>query len=281
MLFSISSFFYEYFGKTIVEDAGYNIVNTITYAVIALLVFFFIIVPLIKKFYGKADFSFALFLVFIVSTGAMFRVMEESYSNIHLFTRSMNPFELGFYFITPGIYFLFLASAVILILLSYFLSKKYNLNKGFFIATISGIIFSVTFIFMLFKLTLVSDFFLIILSMFGIIAGIYFLLLLFKVKLTNIETLAVCGQVIDGVATFSALTFYPNFVEQHVVSNAVILGIGTWAFPVIKLIIVLVLIFLLRYYKLEESKRNVILLFVILFGFATGVRDIFSIASQI
>lgn len=281
MLFSVSSFLYEYFGKTIIEDAGYNIVNTITYAVIALSVFFFIIVPLIKKFYGKVDFSFALFLVFIVSTGAMFRVMEESYSSIHLFTRSISPFEWGFYFITPGIYFLFLAVAVVLILIAYFVSKKNNFNKGFFLALVSGILFTATFIFMLFKMTLIRDFFIILFSMFGITVVIYLLLLLFKQKLTNIETLAVAGQVIDGVATFSALTFYPNFSEQHVVGNLIISGIGLWAFPVLKIIIVLVLIFLLRYYKLEESKRNVILLFVILFGFATGVRDVFSIASQI
>ncbi len=281
MAFSISSFFYKFFGKTITEDAGYNVVNTIAYAVLALLVFFYIIVPVIKKFYGKVDFYFSLFLVFIVSTGAMFRVMEESYSSIHLFTRSANPLEWGFYFITPGIYFLFLGIAILLILLAYFLGKKYNLNKGIFLTISSVIIFSATLIFMLFKMTLVSDFFLILLSMVGIVVIIYFLLLMHKIKLSSVETLAVAGQVIDGVATFSALTFYPNFAEQHVVGNLIISGIGLWAFPVLKIIIVLVLIFLLRYYKLEESKRNIFLLFVILFGFATGVRDVFSIASQI
>jgi len=281
IILSISNFLYAYFGKTITEDAGYNLVNTSVYVVLALALFFFVVVPLVKKWYGKLDTKFFLYLGLLTFIGAMLRVAEESYSTIHWFTRSTNPLQLGFWFITPGVYFLLLAFALLSLAFTFYISKKYLLDQKRLLFAITIPIALVLFILFLIKMTFVLDFFLIVISILTITFAIYGFAYLIKHKLTPTETFAIGAQLTDGVATFSALTFYPYFREQHVLSNYFILQFGTWIFPLIKLLLVIAVIIVLRYANIDENKKNYILLFITLFGFATGLRDMFSIACHL
>ncbi|PIU22108.1 MAG: hypothetical protein COT14_02875 [Candidatus Diapherotrites archaeon CG08_land_8_20_14_0_20_30_16] len=274
-------FFYDSFGKTITEDAGYNIVNTFAYVILALVLFFFVLLPLVKRWYGKLDLHFFLYTLSIIFIGAMLRVAEESYSTLQWFSRSANPLEMGFYFITPGVYLLLVAFALLLLGITCFLKKKYGVNQKYLLFSITIPIAIVLFIFFLCKMTFVLDFFLIILCILGISALIYLIFYVIKFKLNAFETLAITAQLTDGIATFSALTFYPYFREQHVVSNFVIQSIGNWVFPLIKLILVIVVIIILRNSNMSENKKNYILLFITLFGFATGLRDLFSIVNHL
>jgi uncharacterized membrane protein len=274
-------FIYDYFGKTITEDAGYNLVNTTAYVILALVLFFFVLAPAVRKWYGKLDLKFFGFTTLIIFIGAMLRVSEEFYSTVQWVSRSNNPLELGFYFITPGVYLLLLAFALLLIGGTYFLKKKYNLDQHKLLFAITIPIASVIFILFLIKMTFVLDFFLIILAIIIFTALIYGIAYLFKFKLTSFETIAIGAQLTDGIATFSALTFYPYFREQHVLSNYFMQQLGTWIFPLIKLILVIVVIIILRHSDIDENKKNYILLFITLFGFATGLRDIFSISNHL
>ena len=275
------SFFYDYFGKTITEDAGYNLVNTSFYVVLALALFFFVVVPLVKKWYGKLDLRFFSFMTIIIFVGAMLRVSEEYYSTLHWVTRSANPLQAGFWFITPGVYLLLTAFALLLLGLTFFLKKKFSINQKKILFSIIIPIATIIFILFLINMTFILPFFLIILSILVISALIYFLLHAVGFKLNPFETFALTAQLTDGIATFSALTFFPYFREQHVVSNLFMNYFGTWIFPVIKLILVFVIIIVLRKSNLDENKKNYILLFVTLFGFATGLRDLFSIANHL
>jgi uncharacterized membrane protein len=275
------SFIYDFFGKTITEDQGYNIINTSVYVILALVLFFFLVVPLVKKWYGKLDVKFFIYLGLLTFIGAMLRVAEESYSTLQWYTRSANPLQLGFWFITPGVYFLLLAFALLSLALTFYLSKKYLIDQKRLLFAITIPIASVLFIIFLTQMTFILDFFLIILSILAITGIIYFVSWLIKNKLTPMETIAIGAQLTDGVATFSALTFYPYFREQHVLSNYFILNFGTWIFPLIKLLLVIIVIIVLRYSDIDENKKNYILLFITLFGFATGLRDLFSIANHL
>ncbi len=275
------SFLYDYFGKTITEDAGYNLVNTSFYVVLALVLFFFVIVPLVKKWYGKLDRPFFGYMTIIIFIGAMLRVAEESYSTLQWFHRSANPLQFGFYFITPGVYLLLVTFALFLLGLTFFLKKKYNINQKYLLFSITIPIALTIFILFLIKMNFILSFFLIIFSILIITTIIYFICEITKFKLNPFETIAICAQLTDGIATYSALTFFPYFREQHVFSNYFIINIGTWIFPLIKLILVFIIIIILRSSNLDENKKNYILLFVTLFGFATGIRDIFSIANHL
>jgi len=274
-------FFYDYFGKTITEDAGYNLVNTSFYIVLALVLFFFVVVPLVKTWYGKLDKPFFSYMTLIIFIGAMLRVSEEHYSTLQWVTRSANPLELGFWFITPGVYLLLTGFALLLLGITFVLKKKYKLNQKYLLFAITIPIALAIFILFLINMTNILAFFLIIFAILAISAIIYFICYLFKFKLNAFEQFALTAQLTDGIATFSALAFFPYFREQHVVSDLFMQWFGFWIFPVIKLILVIVIILILRSTNLDENKKNYILLFVTLFGFATGLRDIFSVANHL
>lgn len=275
------SFFYNYFGKTITEDANYNLFNTFIYAVLALLLFFYVIRPIIKKFYGKLDLTFFLFLFNIIFLGAMLRVAEEFYSVINWFTRSHNPLELGFWFITPGIYFLLTLFAILIIISTYYINKKWQIRKEYLLFAIPLPLSLGLLIYFIIKMTYRLDFFLIILTIMSISLVIYFISFLLKNKFNKFEIFSIIAQLTDGIATFSALSFYSHFREQHVFSNFLIDNFGIVSFPIMKLFLVLLVIFILRKSNLSYNNQVYILLFITLFGFATGIRNIFSIALHV
>jgi uncharacterized membrane protein len=98
---TLKDFFYNYFGKTIVEDQGYNVINTLTYALFALFLYFIVLRKFLFAIFKKIDFKFCLSVIIFVIWGSMLRVIEEPYSTLNLVNRSVNPLELGFWFITP------------------------------------------------------------------------------------------------------------------------------------------------------------------------------------
>jgi len=281
---SFQEFMYKYFGKTIAESSGYNVVNTLIYALIAIVLYFYAIRKfVIDKLFKKIDFNFCFTIILFVIWGSMIRVMEEPYSTVDIFPKSINPLELGFYFTTPGIYFMITAFVLIVIGLAYLIEKKWKIEKIRTMQTIGFVLVIPTFIFMLTRMTFAKDFFLYLLLIAVIVAIIYSILKMFKITLAKTEVLAITGQTIDGIATFGALTFYPFFKEQHFASDFVMQNVGTWAFPTIKILITLGIIYYLRKHRdnFSESDINYILLFIALFGFATGVRDLFSIACHV
>lgn len=279
---TFSSFFYNYFGKTIVEDAGYNLINTLTYAILAIILFFFVVVPLIKKWYGKLDYTFFLYIISIVFIGSMLRVSEEFYSNIQWVTRSANPLNVGFWFITPGIYFMMVFFALFLLGLSHFLKNKYGVNQKYFLFSITLPLALVIFFIFLTKMSFLGYFVLIVFAIVVLVALIYFIArYVFKFKFDKFEVLTIGAQVTDGLATFSALTFFSYFREQHVFSGFFILHYGAWVFPVIKIVLVVSLVLILRRLNISKNTKLYFFLFIALFGFATGLRDLFSIANHL
>ena len=277
----MSNFLYEYFGKTITEDANYNLINTFIYAILALILFFYVIKPIIKKFYGKLDLTFFLFLINIVLLGAMLRVAEEFYSVINWFTRSHNPLNIGFWFITPGIYFLLTFFALLIIIATYYINKKFNIKKEYLLFALPLPIALGILIYFIIKMTYRLDFFLIVFAIIIISITIYFISYLLKKRFNTFEMFAISAQLTDSIATFSALSFYTHFREQHVFSNFLIDNFGAISFPIMKLFLVLLVIFILRKSNISYNNQLYVLLFITLFGFATGIRNLFSIALHV
>jgi len=209
----------------------------------------------------------------------MFRVMEEPYSTINVFARSSDPLSWGFYSVTPGIYLLFTAIVLLSFLVSFLIERLFKINRVNTLLTIGALFASITFLFMLINMSFPIAFFVICLSIIAIVLGIYYLLKKYNFNLSQMELFALFGQAVDGIATFTALTFF-NFSEQHVASNILINGLGTWSFPVVKILLTLGIIWYLRKSDMDYNNKNYILLFIIIFGFATGIRDIFSIANN-
>jgi uncharacterized membrane protein len=86
------------------------------------------------------------------------------------------------------------------------------------------------------------------------------------------------SQIVDGMATYFAIAFF-GFGEKHVLSNWVILNIGVWAFPLLKIALAIVVIVLIEKSKNNKNLAllNFVRILISIIGFGTGIRDLFSI----
>ena len=277
----ISEFIFEYFGKTIALDHGYNLINTITYGLFALIIYFLLVRPIIKTYLKQLNIKFFLSISFFVLSGAILRVIEEPYSTMNLINRSTNPLELGFYFITPGIYFLILGVIGLSILTTILINKIWNYDKINILLGISMIIFLPLLSFAILNRTHLGVFLISLICIGLIVIVIYYTLKLFDIKLSSFELFGLLGQTTDGFATFAALTFFPYFSEQHVFSGLLIDNLGAWSFLAVKIMLSLVIMIYLRETKISKFDKRYILLFLLILGFATGGRDLFSIACHL
>ncbi|WP_406657969.1 DUF63 family protein [Methanolobus sp. ZRKC2] len=98
----------EYYIEPILQDSGYNVVNTITWAII-LGICVFGLVKLLRRFDVSIDEKFTWSLIPYILAGASFRVIED--------TGALEP-PLSYLFITPNIYFMAFFITVIFLVIS-------------------------------------------------------------------------------------------------------------------------------------------------------------------
>ncbi|MCW1309707.1 MAG: DUF63 family protein, partial [Candidatus Nanoarchaeia archaeon] len=115
---NLSNFLHEFFIKPIIENEGYNPVNTIVYGVILIIAIYLLnsfFYWMSKKYKVKIEFdaNFMLGITPFIFFGSILRVLEDA---------KILPFS--FWFITPGIYILTFLPVIITILVGLFLEKK-------------------------------------------------------------------------------------------------------------------------------------------------------------
>jgi uncharacterized membrane protein len=287
---TMQDFVREYFVNPIFERTGYNAVNTLAYAAIALACLY-AIWRLLQK--AKFDFSsrdFLLAVAAFVLFGSTCRVLTDlsdsgsiasaaqwggllgqAYSAIG----ASGIFTYGYLTVTPGIYLvtaaLFLAS----------LASGIVMRKPCF-AACAGLLLWLPCA--LFLLPFASHWwhFAIAILLAGIgSAACFFLLQKFwNIRLGLHEKLAIAGQALDGAATFVVIDVFSketgkNYFEQHVLSS----GIGTatplgfFLFFLVKLSLATVIVYFLSKEKMDAKDRAFILIIVAVMGFAPGIRD--------
>lgn len=280
MIEAFQNIWFEFFCKPVVEYAGYNIVNTLVYIVILLVAAFYVVYPLLSKRGIKFDLKFMLALLPYVILGSTFRVLED----MRLLPRSCNPLELGFYTYTPGIYIFTFAITILMLVLSWKISKR---NDGDFYKLFGslGVILAAPIVaFNLLNFSAWPGFFAVIIGVIGITGITYFVMEkiregFFKDRL---NLLAVSSQLLDGTATVIATNGIPftNIIyrcgEQHVLSE-MILGVHPFAFVILKLILILVILHYVDKEIKDPNMRGFIKVFLIILGFATGTRDLFTL----
>jgi uncharacterized membrane protein len=280
----VSDLINEFFIKPISSHEGYNLINTLVYAVILLAVAFLVVFPYFKKKGIKFDFEFLKAVFPFIVFGSTIRIFEENYSAVYLdlFERSTDPLTFGFYTVSPGIYILVGLLTIFSLILSMFIAKRFQ-KETLKVFMGIGIILSVPVVlFELLHLMHAFEFFFVF-----ILTGLIVFVLKFlndKLKQTvlsskmNLAVLA--GQTLDGVATFTALSFF-TYTEQHVLSNFVIETFSPAAFILVKVLLSLAVLWYVDKEVQDEKLRNFIKLFVIIIGFAPGIRDVFSLGLNI
>lgn len=270
----LADFIKEYFFDPIMNYSGFNIVNTAVYALILIFAAFYLIYPFFNKRgikfgpeFFKAVFPFILF-------GSSFRVIED----MKLFARSANPLDLGYYFVTPGVYLFIGVFTIIALIAAIYAGKKLN-KKPLTVFSLIGWLAAIPFL--AFALLSLRNFFGIGLILISIFTCFFLVKFVFKHLSRDffkqgMHDYAFLGQLADGSATFIAIQFF-NYGEQHVMSNFLIISFGPISFLLAKIALVLVVIYAVEAFlkKEEESNlKNFILLCIAILGFAPGLRDL-------
>jgi len=266
-------FFFKYFAEPVYNPSvqGYNLVNTVAYVSVLLLLAFFFVFPLLDRRGIKFDKRFAISLLPYILFGSAVRVIEP----LGYVRKSINPLEAGFWFITPGVWFLTFALTILGLLVARKI-KKESYHKTF---ALIGMLFFLPVI--LFVASHYGNWFFFIGTIVLIVIlgqAVKFLVnALTKSKLLNDSTnfLAMQGQVIDSTATIVATTFL-GFSEQHPLSAGII-GLHPAFFFIVKVGLILLILYYAERDIERENMKGFFKLFLIILGFATGMASVFKI----
>jgi len=280
----------DYFISPIMDKTGYNAVNTLAYAAIAIGALY-----LIWRFMKgrKYDFSSPAFLYAVsafVLFGSTCRVLTDlsdagavasmassgsSLAPIYAALGASRIFEYGFLTVTPGIYLVTAA----LFLLS--LAIAWAMKREMF-AAYSGFLLWLP-IFLL-VLPFASHWWFLLLTLaiasFGAYAAFFALERAGKLKLSIYEKLAIGGQALDGAATFVVIDIFSkqtgkDYFEQHVLSAGIgqSTPLGFFLFFLVKIALAGAIVYFLRKEKMGKSDIALVLIVVAIMGFAPGIRD--------
>ncbi len=279
----ISDFIYKYYIDPIRYGQAYNVVDTLTYAII-LVVGIYLLYRWMSgsSFMTGSDFSFGE--TFILSTipyvilGGLLRVIEDT---------GMITSDWRFLLITPLIYFVLFAFTLGMLFLSQYLVRRGITDTVFRFYAFAGIlsVFVASLVLVAWSQTHygIDLFILAIIPLMATAAtAIVWAAMRYILSWTYVTDplyiTLIFGQLLDASATSYGIDFHPSvrYVEQHVVGSSLIDLTGTAfvMFP-LKLLILFPAIYVMQLYRKEANPVfwHLILLAMIVVGFAPGVRD--------
>ena len=279
----VSDFIYKYYIDPITQGQAYNVVDTLTYAIILIIAVYLLYRWLSTSTWLsdagiKIDQAFVLATIPYIILGGVLRVIEDT---------GMITGSLKFLFITPLIYFtlFFFVIAVIVVsrwlVLSGITQKFTTFYAGAGIAALvisclvlvawstthHGIDFFILFIIPLMAVTATT-----------VVWGFMRYVMKWTYVADPLYITLIFGQLLDASATSYGIDLHPSvqYVEQHVVGSALIHATGTAfvMFP-LKLIVLFPAIYVMEMYRREANTAfwHLVLLAMIVVGFAPGVRD--------
>lgn len=266
----IGSFIAKYYIDPIVYNEGYNVVNTLTYAII-LGISLFALLKLMAFLKLKIDERLITATAPFIILGASLRNLED----VHL----LSP-PLSYMFITPLVYVLAFIITLAALLICVFLERSGKIkdySKPFFWAGVVGTV--LVWATLLLKQP-VSVWWapLVVFSLAFTFTGVIYLLARhFKLAfLTMPLNVAILGaHMFDASSTFTAIDIVGGFAEKHVVPTLFIDLFHT-AFVMygLKLAVFIPVIYLIEKYFVEDRDLYYMLKFVLLvLGFGPGIRN--------
>ena len=281
----------DYFIAPIVEKTGYNAVNTLAYAAVAIGALY-----LIWRFMKgkKYDFSSPAFLCAVcafVLFGSTCRVLTDlsdagavagmaasasPLAPLYAALHSSKIFDYGFLTVTPGIYLV--TAALFLLSLAIAMAMKQDMFAAY-----AGFLLWLPIFALVLPFASHWAFFALAVAIAAAGAHAVFFALerVGKIKLSIYEKLAIGGQALDGAATFVVIDIFSKasgkgYFEQHVLSAGIgeSTPLGFFLFVPIKIALAGAIVYFLRKEKMEKSDVALVLLVVAIMGFAPGIRDV-------
>ncbi len=269
---SLRNFLNKYFINPIYSepDLGYNFINTITYAILALVILYLIYIYILKPSKIQINSKFFLSLTPFIFLGSLTRALVD-----HKYIK------LGFWTVAPGIYFLMTFLFLTTLLFSLLLDK-YTKTEYWQPSFIIGFIINI-FIIAFYASGLVfrnlNGLAMILGLFFAILVSLYFVFK--KLNLTwatkRLSMIAISSHLLDASAT-SIFTSFFGGVEKHPLPRLFIEFTGTgFSFLPLKLLIIIATVYIL-YKEIEDKElRNYLLIAVAILGLGEGLRDILTL----
>ncbi len=270
----MENFIYDYYIAPIWSHTGYNIINTITYAAIALLAIYVIH----KAIKGRVtvDGDFIKGVLAFVLFGSTMRVVTDSIesgvfqpvSPFHEFVLDSHIWDYGYLTVTPGIY---LVTAALLLIS---MAVLHRIKKMELLGYI-GLALWLPHLLLLIPFMDYAVFAIAILILAAIPA--YAALRHFK---DWVLAGIVAGHALDGAATFFVIDFFSQiagiqYFEQHVLSAAIGGLFGTYfTFYLLKVAIAFAAAYVLTKEKMDKEEKYYVALVLMILGFAPGIRDV-------
>jgi uncharacterized membrane protein len=272
----ISDFIYKYYIDPIRFGEPYNIVDTLTYALI-LVLSVYLVYRWLKHSGISLDGDFILATIPYVVLGGLLRVVEDT---------GMITSDWRFLLITPLIFFLVFFIAAVALVLSRALERHHLIPRflAFYGGIGVGLSVAVSLVLGWFGFTYTTLDLGVLAVILLITAVTSLAVMLFLGRVLRWEYAAdplyrvlIIGQMLDASATGYGIDFGPiPYQEVHVVGSALIRWTGTaFALFPVKLAVVIPAIYILEIYRREGNREfaNLVLLAMITVGLAPGVRD--------
>jgi len=279
----ISDFIYKYYIDPIRMGQPYNIVDTLTYAVI-LVIGVYLLYRWMSQSTWLSDIGFKIDTGFILATlpyvflGGVLRVVQDT---------GMIKGDLQFLLVTPLIYLVLFFYTITMLFLSRFITLQ-GLTKNFltfyaFAGIISTVIVSLVLLAWGINNAHVDLFVLSIIPLMAITATLLVwacmrYVLIWKYVTDPLYLTLLFGQLLDASATSYGIDLHPSvrYIEQHVVGSGLIELTHTAfvMFP-LKLVVLFPAIYIMELYRKEANPAfwHLVLLAMIVVGFAPGIRD--------
>ena len=270
----MEEFIYKYYIEPIWDKTGYNTINTITYAIFAIVSLFL----LYKFLKGKIQWNQKTIFDIIpfVLIGSTYRVITDSIDSgkflpitpIHKWILESHILDYGYFTVTPGIYVIVAALLIGTIIVLDRIKKMEYLGKIGIALWLPGLLILIPLMnYLLYALPIF------LLAAIPAAIGMKF------IKLDFLRGMIVFSQALDGAATFFAIEVFSKitgiiYFEQHVFSAGIGGALGYLGFFFLKSILGLGAGYLIMSEKGEEEDKNFVTLILIIMGLAPGIRDI-------
>ncbi len=254
-------FIKKYYIDSIVYKQGYNPVNTITFAIILI-----VVVVLLYKFLRRHiefNFNFVLGNIPFILLGSSARIIEDA--------GFLKP-PVSYIFMTPFIYILIFLIAFPTLMISIRLRGddywKYYGVVGLLLSFVClGILFS--------NLEIVNWWLFPAVIFFAAVLTLAYQFIFEKIypAMNNrLSKTIFFSHMLDGFATFLGIQFL-GYWELHVLPRFLINAAGPWVMVLAKIVVFVPVIYILDSAEEDENFKNFIKFILIVLGLAPGLRD--------
>jgi uncharacterized membrane protein len=246
----------EFFVRPILENTGYNPVNTITYGIIFILSVYFLFNALRKKI--DIDERFLIAILPFIFFGSSLRIWEDLGITHSVFLMS------------PFIWLIVVFTALVALWVSISLERITKLRYYETMFIFGSLLAFPTLVLIPFKQ--LDSLFITLLMTFT------WILILFSIKrilpaILSKENFAIISfHLFDASSTFVGVSYFGYF-EQHFLPSAVMGLFGNWTFFLLKLVVVLPVLLIIDRYEDDKKFAMFMKMCIIVLGLGPGIRD--------